>query len=197
MTAEHSRPPGTLQLRAARTRSRILAGTARAVIVDRGQFSINDVLADCRITKGAMYYHFPSKEAALTAMITAAAGAVRTCLAAADGGDPALVVEAFLDCAAADPTVAAVCVLWSERDHHTAARAATGAPLRAALVAAVHTGREDANAGRISDLVMAVLIAHTATPGNGFAEEDRRTLSALVTTALALPTGCTGADIGG
>ena len=137
--------------------------------------------------KRQIYFHFDSKDAIVEAVIAVAGDTVRSHLSAATaGGDPhpADVAASFLDCVAADHRVAATCVLWHDRDHHDAARTATGTPLRTALSTALRTRHLDETADRTADVVVAVIAAHIATPGTTLGPDERAVVSALVDHAI-------------
>ena len=183
--ARTGKPPQ--QLRALRTRTRVLDSTAR-LIAAHGQFGVQDLVNAGDLTKGSIYFHFGSKDAIVEAVIADAGDTVRSHLTAATAGGtphPADVAAVFLDCVAADHMVAATCVLWHDRDHHDAARAATGTPLRTALSTTLRTWHPDETADRTTDVVVAVIAAHTATPGITLGPDERAVVSALVDHALA------------
>jgi len=75
MTDASDRPAGT-------TRERLVAAAARQFAQrSYSAVSLDDVLAEAELTKGAMYFHFPSKQALAVAIVDDLVGMSRTALA--------------------------------------------------------------------------------------------------------------------
>lgn len=75
MTDASNRPAGT-------TRERLIAAAARQFAHrSYSTVSLDDILAEAQLTKGAMYFHFPSKQALATAIVDDLVGLSRSALA--------------------------------------------------------------------------------------------------------------------
>ena len=73
------------------TRARILDAALRLFAdVGRGETSIRDIAREAGMSKGAVHYHFPTKESLIEVVLTTATDAVqqRTIAAWSSGGDP-------------------------------------------------------------------------------------------------------------
>lgn len=73
---------------------------AAAVLVERSAaaFTLDAVAARAQVSKGGLMYHFPSKEALLTALVARAVAAVDDALtAAASSSEPGAFTRAYLD----------------------------------------------------------------------------------------------------
>jgi len=73
---------------------------AEAVLIERSAaaFTLDAVAAQAQVSKGGLIYHFPSKEALLTALVARAVAAVEEALsAAAASSAPGAFTRAYLD----------------------------------------------------------------------------------------------------
>lgn len=175
-TSEHAdvehraRPP---QKRAQRTRAALITGAARTIACEGSGVTVNDLIQAAGVTKGSMYFHFPSKDAVVHAVIDEAA---RRCdflrVPRMSTGHPAADVADLLGDyfthARRYWSLRATAVLWTDLHYEVAARAATYDPLRAAVLALL-AGKGNLPAASVdaADAVMAILLGVTTTAGPG------------------------------
>lgn len=158
-TDGRARPP---QERAKRTRRKILFAVARTIAQHGTAGSIDKILAGGAVTKDAVYFHFDSKDAIITAMLEEAASlsAVLGFSAALDdrGGAASALVAEYITEARDVPLLHAEAVLWNDPAYTDTARAGTYRTLRAALIDILGETREQAAAVDLADAVMAILV---------------------------------------
>ena len=153
------------------TRQHII-DTATRLFTEEGYeaVSIEAILQACSISRGALYHHFPSKEAVFTAVLEATEERIVARLATSAGGatDPVAALRAgcgaWLDLAAEDPVVRRVVLTeapgvigwqaWRALDERY-----TLGLIRAALTAASAAGRINDESVEVSaNVLLAVLI---------------------------------------
>lgn len=165
----HARPP---QKRAQRTRDAVIAGAARIIACEGSGVTVNDVVQAAGVTKGGMYFHFPSKDAVVHAVIDEAA---RRCdflrAPRSSTGDAVADVRDLLGDyfthARRYWSLRATAVLWTDLHYEAAARSATYDPLRAAVLAIVTGNGIQPDSVDAADAVMAILCGVTTTAGPG------------------------------
>ena len=180
-----------MQSRAVATRAALVDSAAHVVVAEGPGAGINTILADSGVTKGASYFHFPSKEALVAAIGPEASyrcGFIDEHHARA-GVDPVQITrELVLDyvrAAATDEVVRADAILWTDITYGELVRGGVHDRLRAALTTLL------SRAGGITitaDAVIAVLTGIGARPGAlaGFgAPHIARTVEDLLGVILA------------
>ena len=153
------------------TRQHII-DTATRLFTEEGYeaVSIEAILQACRVSRGALYHHFPSKEAVFTAVLEATEERIVVRLATSAGGatDPVAALRAgcaaWLSLAAEDPVVRRVVLTeapgvigwqaWRALDERY-----TLGLIRAALAAALAAGRIKSESVEVSaNVLLAVLV---------------------------------------
>jgi AcrR family transcriptional regulator len=169
-----------LQERAKRTRRKILHAVARTIARHGAAGSINDIVHGGGVTKGALYFHFDSRDDVISGMLEEAA-AIATFPGDTTAGDAvqddsgadaaSAIVAAYITRAQEIPLLRAEAVLWQAPDHLETARSGTYRILRTALVDAfAAAGRTDA--ADAADAVMAVLAGDGDESGEGHGLAD-------------------------
>lgn len=152
---------------------------------------VSDIVATAGLTKGALYFHFPSKDATAEALLAVAAERYEFVDSHehenADCSHPraaalALLAE-YTDRATADVVLQAEAVLWSDPEFAVRARAGVG-------FSRLQSRLAELTSPQLADALMAVIVGVTATPGqsNGLATDAGRAqlieLSSAVLTGL-------------
>lgn len=175
-TSEHAdvehraRPP---QKRAQRTRDAVIAGAARIIACEGSGVTVNDVVQAAGVTKGGMYFHFPSKDAVVHAVVDKAARQCEFLRARRPStGDTVADVQDLLSeyftHAKRYWSLRATAVLWTDLHYEDVARAATYDPLRAAVLALLTSnGSLPTISVDTADAVMAIVCGVTTTAGPG------------------------------
>lgn len=178
-----------IQTRAIRTRKRAINSFAR-LIAERGysRTAVTDIVDVPGLTKGSLYHHFPSKDAAAEALLDVAAEKYEFLEAYSPSFDSrpqsalALLAD-YTDRAHADVVLQAESVLWSDPDFIDRARAGLGyVSLRDRLA--------ELTTPQLADALMMIILGISATPGlsHGLATSDGgirlKTLAAAVLAGL-------------
>lgn len=169
--AEHrARPP---QKRAQRTRDALITGAARTIACGGSGVTVNDLIQAAGVTKGGMYFHFPSKDAVVHAVVDQAARQCEFLRAHRPStGDTVADVQdllgGYFTHAKRYWSLRAAAVLWTDLHYEDVARAATYHPLRAAVLALLTSnGRLPTISVDTADAVMAIVCGVTTTAGPG------------------------------
>lgn len=169
--AEHRARPQ--QKRAQRTRDALITGAARTIACEGSGVTVNDLIQAAGVTKGGMYFHFPSKDAVVHAVVDKAARQCEFLRARRPStGDTVADVQDLLSeyftHAKRYWSLRATAVLWTDLHYEDVARAATYDPLRAAVLALLTSnGSLPTISVDTADAVMAIVCGVTTTAGPG------------------------------
>ncbi|GIG54968.1 TetR/AcrR family transcriptional regulator [Demequina activiva] len=91
-----AKPPNKFELRRARTREGLLQlGIDRFLLKGYGETTIEDIVRDSGYTRGAFYFHFPSKEAFFVEVLRARRGRRGPWWEVLEAAEPASMAEAL------------------------------------------------------------------------------------------------------
>lgn len=175
------------QMRARRTRDSTITAIAE-LIAERGypRTRVADIVGTAGLTKGALYFHFPSKDATVTAVLDTAAERydfLRARTSTPDVSTAQKVLSLLADYCEQlreDVVLQAESVLWSDPDFSDHARSGGGYVHLHGNLAALTTAE-------MADALMAMILGSTATPGatRGLTSADGGTrLLAMAAAAL-------------
>nr|WP_296774169.1 TetR/AcrR family transcriptional regulator [Rhodococcus sp. (in: high G+C Gram-positive bacteria)] len=176
------------QMRAVRTRDATITALAE-LIAERGypRTSVTDIVEAAGLTKGALYFHFPSKEATVTALLDTASGRYeflaryQSMPEAPPRQEVLSLLTEYSEQLRADVVLHAESVLWSDPDFTDLARSAGGYRHLLETLTALTTPE-------MADALMAMILGSTATPGSTrglSASEGGPRLVAMAQAALA------------
>ncbi|CAB4902768.1 TetR/AcrR family transcriptional regulator [Rhodococcus kroppenstedtii] len=193
--AVRSRPTAQrVQTRSERTRRKILLAVAETIARHGAGGSIRKVIDTGEVSKGALYFHFDSKDAAVDAVLDEAA-ILSGSLAArprqsattrsADAASAA--VRQYISDASGSPILRAEAVLWNEPAYTATARAGTYATLRATLIDILDDNPRRTDTAAAPDAIMAILAGTITVPGDHHGLADPHiadTVQRLITPVL-------------
>lgn len=154
------------QMRARRTRDSTITAIAE-LIAERGypRTRVADIVDTAGLTKGALYFHFSSKEATVSALLDTAAERYDFLLARTSTPDVPTaqkvlsLLSDYGEQLRGDVVLQAESVLWSDPDFSDHARAGGGYKQLYDNLAALTTAE-------MADALMAMILGNTATPGS-------------------------------
>lgn len=162
------------QKRAQRTRAALITGAARTIACEGSGVTVNDLIQVAGVTKGSMYFHFPSKDAVVHAVIDEAARRcdfLRTPRTSAGHtvADVQGLLGDYFTHARRYWSLRATAVLWTDLHYEAAARAATYDPLKAAVLALLAGDGSVPSPASVdaAEAVMAIVCGVTTTAGPG------------------------------